>query len=63
MSLFTRWRSLPREKSKEELDEHYKRMDVEKGDMFAMILGGFLAFAPILLGVAVLFALVLFVLR
>jgi hypothetical protein len=59
MQFFERWRTLPRNKSKKELDEHYQQMDVEKGDMPAMFLAGFLAFGPILLVLAVAFVLIL----
>ena len=52
MRFFERWRSLPRSKTKEELDAHYKDMDLEKGDLLAMIAAGFIAFAPLLLVVA-----------
>ena len=38
---------LPKEKSKEELDEHYDKMDLEKSDFPAMLIAAFLIFAAI----------------
>ncbi|MCL2812038.1 MAG: hypothetical protein FWD25_09155 [Clostridia bacterium] len=49
MSFFERLQSLPRHKPKKELDAHFEKMQLEKGDMFAMILAGFMALWPILL--------------
>lgn len=52
MSFFNRSANLPRHKSKEELDAHYEKMEqagFTKKDMFAMVIAGFIAFAPILL--------------
>ena len=55
-SLLNWWKKrLPKEKTEEELDEHYDRMeqmDLEKGDFFAMIVGAFMALWPVLLIVA-----------
>jgi len=38
-----------RKKTKEELDEHYKNVELEKGDFFAMVIAAFLTFLPVLL--------------
>ena len=40
---------LPKNKSKEELDEHYENVELEKGDLTAMIIAAFITFFPILL--------------
>lgn len=57
MSFISRWKDrLPKEKTQEELDEFYDRMEekeLEKGEMFAMILGAWMALWPVLLIVAV----------
>lgn len=59
MNLFERWRTLPRNKTKEELDAHYQQMDLEKGDLLAMIIAGFITFVPLLLAIAAILLLVL----
>ena len=40
---------LPKQKTKEELDEHYKNIELEKGDLPAMIIAAFITFLPILI--------------
>lgn len=62
MRLFEQWRALPRKKTAAELDAHYKQIDLEKGDLLAMILAGFIAFIPLLLiiGAAMFLMLLLF---
>ncbi len=56
MILLEKWKKrLPAEKTPQELDAHYSRMEkleLEKGDYLAMVLGAFLAFAPLLLVLA-----------
>ncbi len=56
-SLLDWWKKrLPKERTQEELDEHYDRMeqmDLEKGDFFAMVVGAFMELWPVLLIVAV----------
>lgn len=59
MSLFERWRALPRTKTKRELDAHYESIDLEKGDFLAMVIAGFITFVPILFGIALVLFLVL----
>ena len=49
MNFFERWRSLQQNKTKEELDAHYKSMELEKGDLLKMIIAGFVTFGPLLL--------------
>ena len=46
---------LPKEKSKEELDEHYDKMDLEKSDFPAMLIAAFLKFAPVILIIFIVF--------
>lgn len=50
MGFFDRLNELPRHKSKKELDEHFDKMNLEKGDFLAMVMAGFAVFVPILLG-------------
>jgi len=38
-----------KEKTKEELDEHYKNIELEKGDYFAMLIAAFITFFPVLI--------------
>lgn len=59
MSFFERLRTLPRDKTKKELDAYYEKIDLEKGDFFAMLLAGFITFVPILLGIALVLFLML----
>ena len=40
---------LPKQKPKEELDEHYEKLELEKGDVPAMIIAAFLTFLPVLI--------------
>jgi len=40
---------LPKKKTKEELDEHYKNVELEKGDFLAMVIAAFITFLPVLL--------------
>ena len=46
---------LPKEKSKEELDEHYDKMDLEKSDFPAMLIAAFLTFEPVILIIFIVF--------
>ena len=59
MSILDRFReNLPKKKTREELDEHYARMDkvkLEKGDLPAMIIAAFITFFPILIIAMVIF--------
>jgi len=36
-------------KTKEELDEHYKNIELEKGDFLAMVIAAFITFLPVLI--------------
>ena len=38
-----------KEKTKEELDEHYKNIELEKGDYPAMLIAAFITFFPVLI--------------
>ena len=40
---------LKKEKTKEELDEHYKNIELEKGDFLAMVIAAIITFLPILI--------------
>ncbi len=46
---------LPKSKSKEELDKHYDEMELEKGDMTAMLIAALITFGPIVLGISALY--------
>ena len=46
---------LPKKKTKEELDEHYKKVELEKGDLPAMIIAAFITFFPVLIIAMVVF--------
>lgn len=65
--ILERWRKyLPKEKTKRELDEHYREMEkleLEKGDLPAMILGALIAFAPLLVILALIFLIPLLLFR
>ncbi len=49
-----------RDKTKEELDEHYNKTQLEKGDLTAMIIAAFLTFAPIIIGVSLVYIVIAF---
>jgi len=50
MSLFDRLvERLPKKKTKEELDEHYKNVELEKGDFLAMVIAAFITFFPVVI--------------
>lgn len=57
MAFLERWKSrLPKEKTEEELNEHYDRMEqmeLDKGEYFAMLVGAWMALWPVLLIVAI----------
>ncbi len=56
MSLLDKYRSLlPKEKGKKELDRHYDDMELEKGDMPAMLLAALITFGPVVLAVVLVF--------
>ena len=40
---------LSRGKSKEELDEHYDNVELEKGDFLAMVIAAIITFLPVVL--------------
>jgi len=40
---------LPRKKTREQLDEHYDKIELEKGDFLAMCLAAFITFIPVLI--------------
>ena len=65
--ILERWKKrLPEEKTREELDAHYERMEkleLEKGDFLAMVLGAFMAFWPLLLILAAIFLIPLLLFR
>ena len=46
---------LPKKKTREELDEHYKKIELEKGDLPAMIIAAFITFFPVLIIAMVVF--------
>ena len=46
---------LPKNKTKEELDEHYKNVELEKGDFLAMVIAAFITFLPVLIAAMLVF--------
>ena len=56
---------LKKEKTKEELDERYKNIELEKGDFPAMVIAAFITFVPVLIiAMAVIYGLLwIFMLR
>jgi len=57
MRLFEQFKLLKgKEKTKEELDEHYNSIELEKGDFFAMVIAAFITFFPVLIGALVIFS-------
>jgi len=40
---------LPKNKSKDELDEHYDKIELEKGDFPAMVIAALITFLPVLI--------------
>jgi hypothetical protein len=40
---------LPKKKTKEELDEHYDKIELEKGDFIAMVIAAIITFFPVLI--------------
>ena len=46
---------LPKKKTKEQLDEHYEKIELEKGDFLAMVIAAFITFIPVLIIVLVVF--------
>ncbi len=50
MKLFEKYKKLlPKNKSKKELNEHYDKIELEKGDYTAMLIAGLLTFGPLVL--------------
>jgi len=41
--------ALPKKKTKEELDEHYDKIELEKGDFLAMVIAAMITFLPVLI--------------
>ena len=46
---------LGKKKTQEELDEHYKNIELEKGDFPAMVIAALITFLPVLIVVLVVF--------
>jgi hypothetical protein len=46
---------LGKQKTKKELDEHYDKVELEKGDFLAMVIAAFITFIPVLIIVMVVF--------
>ncbi len=45
-------------KSKKELDEHYNNLQLEKGDLPAMIIAALITFGPIIIGVSLIYIII-----
>lgn len=67
MNMLERWKDrLPKEKSREELEAHYREMEempLEKGDRLAMFFGALMAFWPLILIVLAVFLIPMLILR
>jgi len=63
--IFDKFKSLlSKDKTPEQLKEHYDKIELEKGDFFAMVIAAFITFMPILLGtLAVFFGLLWLIFR
>jgi len=46
---------LGKKKTKEELNEHYDKIELEKGDFLAMVIAAFITFLPVLIIILVVF--------
>jgi len=44
-----------KKKTKEELDEHYDKIELEKGDFLAMVIAAFITFIPVLIVILLVF--------
>ncbi len=56
MGLLDKYRHvLPKDKSKEELDEHFKDMELEKGDLSAMLIAALITFGPVILVISLIY--------
>jgi len=56
MGLFDRYlERLPKKKTKEELDEHYDKIELEKGDFPAMVIAALITFLPVVIITMVVF--------
>ena len=51
--LSDRFKAVFRKRTKEELDEHYDKIELEKGDFLAMLIAAFITFVPVILIVLV----------
>jgi hypothetical protein len=56
MNFFRRLKYLAKDKTPEELEEHYKGMELEKGDLPAMLIAAIITFLPVsLIAMAVIY--------
>ncbi len=56
MGLLDRYRHvLPKNKKKEELDKRFEEIELEKGDLPAMLIAALLTFGPIILVISLLY--------
>ena len=46
---------LNKKKTKEELDDHYDKIELEKGDFLAMVIAAFITFIPVLIVICLVF--------
>ena len=46
---------LPKKKTNQQLDEHYEKIELEKGDFLAMVIAAFITFIPVLIVILVVF--------
>ncbi len=56
MSLFDKYRDrMPKERNKESLDEHYDNIELEKGDLAAMLIAALITFGPLILVISIVY--------
>ncbi len=48
-------------KTKKELDEHYENLELEKGDLLAMIIAAIITFGPVVLAISIIYVLIAFI--
>ncbi len=59
MAILNKFRShLPKEKTNQELEDRFEQVELEKGDLLAMIIAAFLTFAPIIFAITLIVLLI-----
>ncbi len=53
--------NLFKEKTKQELDEHYENLELERGDLLAMLIAAFITFAPLIVVISLVYIIIAFI--